>query len=124
MVALHTYSPTRTVDSKQFDYASSGTWRGQPQLWVGTAENVTADGNVSESGAYAPLGWASTNDGSFSLQDGRGTSGYPFGGSLPFATECHANPEVFPGQLCHDSPVNYSKAPIFAAAAAQLRSAF
>ena len=83
---------------------------------------VTADGNVSEAGAYAPLGWASTSDGSFSLQDGRGTSGYPFGGSLPFATECHANPEVFPGQLCHDKPVNFSKAPIFAAAAMSLSS--
>ena len=99
MVAIHTYSPSRSIGTT--NYSSTGPVRGQPQLWVGTPGNVTADGNVTAEGAYG-ADWASTAVGSFSIQDGRGTSGYPWGGALAFANDCHANPEVFEGSRCND----------------------
>jgi hypothetical protein len=121
MVALHTYSPTRNIGPASYS-ETAGSWQGQPQLWVGTAGNVTADGNVSAAGSYG-VSWASTGSGSFSLQSGKGTSGYPFGASLPYATECCANPEVFPGDKCQtNSNIGYPS--VFAAAAKQLRGAF
>ena len=128
MVAIHTYSPSRSIGTT--NYSSTGPVRGQPQLWVGTPGNVTADGNVTAEGAYG-ADWASTAVGSFSIQDGRGTSGYPWGGALAFANDCHANPEVFEGSRCNDDTryaANDDDAaayvPVFAAAAAQLRGAF
>jgi len=108
MVALHTYSPTRSIGGPTpgapagGTYSTTGQWQGQPQCWIGTPGGLTADGNVTAAGAYG-VAWASTAVGSFSIQDGRGTSGYPWGGSLAFASECHANPQVFHGDRCNDS---------------------
>ena len=103
----------------------AGPNTGQPQLWVGAPGNVTADGNVTPEGAYG-VNWASTASGSFSIQDGRGTSGYPWGGFVPYSSECHANPQVFPGSACYDggNGTGAAYAPRFAAAARQLRTAF
>jgi hypothetical protein len=126
MVALHTYNPTRTIGTQEYSN-TTGARAGQPQLWVGSAANVSHDGNVSKAGAYESGGtWATTSSGSFSLQSGQGTGSYPFGGSLPFATECHANPDVFGGARCnaHDSQHSGADPALFAAAAKQLRGAF
>ena len=119
MIAIHTYTPTRSIGTT--NYSTTGVWAGQPQLWVGMPENVTADGNITPAGAYA-VKWASTAEGSFSIQDGRGTSAYPWGGSLAFGSECHANPQVYPQNRCNHTTGDPVQA--FAAAATQLRGVF
>ena len=119
MIAIHTYTPTRSIGTT--NYSTTGVWAGQPQLWVGTPGNVTADGNVTPAGAYG-VSWASTAEGAFAIQDGRGTSAYPWGGSLAYGSECHANPQVFPQNQCNHTASEPLQA--FAAAATQLRGAF